>query len=224
MGTRRSASLMLACGMAFAASANAATVDLADYLGLVPGHWAIYQDTTTGEVSGQVVSANADGSLSQNWYRQVSGAWVFDSTEIFNITARRITYLGTSDGGTTWLLDRALSMPRMQDVGSATVYKGTLRNQTTGEAVGIVQTLTLVADGLGVSTPAGSFSACIKTRSYNVVGDSSRDSVSISCPGRTEVKTWVTKIQDTADPTVEDLSQSHAAVMINAGDSGAPLP
>ena len=61
-------------------------------------------------------------------------------------------------------------------------------------------------------------------RLYNYGGGTSRDSVSISCPVRSEVKTWYDKIKDTPESTDEDPSQSHSLIMIQAGDSNPPFP
>ena len=72
--------------------------------------------------------------------------------------------------------------------------------------------------------PAGGFTNCIKVR-LNTYGDgASRDSVSINCPGRSEVKTWYNKIKDLPVPTDENQSDSNALVMIQGGDSNPPFP
>jgi len=142
----------LDCGITIGAAAPAATFDLVAYLGLNPGSWAVLQDAGNGAISGYVTSQSTAGQVTQNWYRFVGGLWVFDSAETFAVSARRLSYTGTTGGVT------------------------------------------------------------------------SRDSVSINGLNRNEVKTWYNKIQDTADPTTENTSASHALVMIQSGDANPPFP
>jgi hypothetical protein len=210
--------------LAAAAAAPAASFDLASYLALTPGNWAILRDDGTGVLNGYVTSANAAGQIAQTWYRFNGSSWIFDSTELFSVSARRLTYLGFDDGTATWLLEPPIGLARRQNVGDAAVYKGALRNQTTNALIPVVNALTFTADGLVDNGPAGAFTNCIKVRQYSYQDGGSRDSVSISCPGRSEVRTWITKIRDTADPLAEDLSDRRSAVMIQGGDSNPPLP
>jgi hypothetical protein len=198
--------------------------DVAPYLALTPGNWGVLQDSASGQLSGYVTTVNAAGQVAQTWYRYDGSTWVFDSAELFSLTARRISYLGFDDGNATWLFEPALSFPRKQNVGDAVVYKGAVRNQTTNEVVNTVGAITFTAEALSVSVPAGGFANCIKVRNYSYQAGQSRDSVSISCPNRNEVRTWYTKIRDTADAQVEDLSERHGLVMIQGGDSNPPFP
>lgn len=216
--------LALACGSAICSAASAAPVDLASYLGLTPGSWAMLQDAGTGAISAYSTSQTAAGQVTQTWYRLEGGTWVFDTAENFTVSARRLSYISTSDGSATLVFQPALNLARRQQAGDSTVYKGSLLNTATGEVTGVTTALSITAEGLGLTVPAGAFSDCIKVRLYTYGGGSSRDSVSINCPNRNEVKTWYNKIKDTALPTEEDLSQSHALIMIQAGDSNPPFP
>ena len=215
--------LVLLCGITIGAASRAQTIDLAAYLGLTPGNWAIFQDKN-GTFSGYVTSLNANGQIAQTFYRFNGSVWVFDSAELFSITNRRISNLGTSDGATTWLFEPAVSLPRRQQVNDSVVYKGLLRNQSTGVASSVTFSFSLTADGISVTVPAGGFTNCIKVRLSTYGDGGSRDSVSISCPGRSEVKTWYNKIKDLPVPTDENQSDSDALVMVQAGDSNAPFP
>ncbi len=216
---------LLATALAAAAPAAwSATFDVGPYLALTPGNWGVLQDTASGQLSGYVVSVNAAGQLAQTWYRYNGSSWVFDSAELFAITARRISYLGFDDGSATWLFEPGFSFARKVAVGDAVVYKGGIRNQSTGELVATTGAISFTAEALSASVPAGSFSNCIKVRNYSYQAGQSRDSVSISCPSRNEVRTWYTKIRDTADPQVEDSSERHSLVMIQGGDSNPPFP
>lgn len=201
----------------------AAAVDLVPYMALTPGNWCILQDTASGQLSGYVTSVNAAGQTAQTWYRFNGSGWVFDSAELFTLTARRFSYVGTHDGSATWLFEPAVTLPRKLAVNDAVAFEGLARNQTTGEAVPFSGTLTVTAEGLAATAPAGAFTSCVKLRLYNLQGGQSRDSVSLSCPNRNEVKTWVTKIRDTSDPQVQGFEQS-SSVMTQGGDASAPIP
>lgn len=201
----------------------AAAVDLVPYMALAPGNWGILQDTASGALSGYVTSVNAAGQTAQTWYRFSGGGWVFDSAELFTVAARRFSYVGFHDGSATWLFEPAINLSRRLALNDAVAFEGVARNQTTGETVPFSGTLKVTDEGLAASAPAGAFTNCVKVRLYNLQGRESRDSVSISCPNRNEVKTWVTKIRDTNDPQVQSFVQ-FSEVMTQGGDSNAPLP
>jgi hypothetical protein len=219
---RTSGCLAVALGIALAAPLDAAAFDLASYLALTPGNWAIFQDTVSGEQSGYVTSQSG-GQIVQTWYRFQGGAWVYDSAELYTVTSKWVNYVGSTDGTTTWLFEPVVSLRRKQSAGDSTVYKGVQRNQTTLEATPMTSSVSVADDKIGVTVPAGSFTGCIKLRVFGQNGTSSRDSVSISCPNRQEMKSWYNKLNDTGVKTDQE-SESHSTIAIQAGDSGSPIP
>jgi len=214
----------LAAATAFALPLPAAAFDVATLLVLEPGNWGIQRDNVTGEQVGYVVSLNAAGQTVQSWYTLQGGVWAFDSASLFVVTRNRITYVGEDVGNAVWTFEPALTIPRRWAVNDVYVYKGLQRNSVTGETVPVGQVVTFTAENLTATTPAGSFTGCVKGRIYGVDARSSRDSVSIHCPGRTQVMNWVSKIVDTAAPTVMDQSEVRSSVSIAGGSSGAPFP
>jgi hypothetical protein len=216
--------LTLICGITIGSVSNAATLDIASYLGLNPGAWAVLQDARTGAISGYSTSQTSPGTVTQTWYRFDGSTWVFDTAETFAITARKVSYVSTADRSATLLFQPPVNLPRRQQVGDSTVHKGVLLNQSTGETIEVTNAISLTAEGISLVVPAGGFSDCIKLRLSTYGGGTSRDSVSISCPNRSEVKTWYNKIKDSTVPTEEDQSDSHSLVMIQAGDSNSPFP
>lgn len=223
MITRTSPSLTLAIGLALGAPGVALALDMASYLALTPGNWAIYQDNGSGSQSGYVTSQDG-GQVVKTYYQFESGSWVFDSADLLKVTDKKITYLGTRDATDTWLFDPPVILPRKMQVDDSIVYKGVLRNQTSGARMPVTLAMSVTADKLGVTVPAGNFNGCIKMRTYNYGGGGSRDSVSIDCPHRPEMKTWVNKIEDTGVPTDEDRTGGHSSVGVQAGESNPPIP
>lgn len=215
--------LALVLGLALAKPLDAAALDLASYLALTPGNWAIFQDTANGAQSGYVTTQNGEGQIVKTWYSLEGGTWVYDSADLFTVTGKRITYLGFMEGGTTWLLEPALELRRKWSVGDAAAYVGQLRNQTTLEAMRVTRTVSLTDDKIALTVPAGSFTNCIKLRVQSYHDGTSRDSSGISCPGRSEMKSWYNKIIDTGVPT-EQETESSAEIAIQAGLADPPIP
>lgn len=215
--------LALVLGLALAKPLDAAALDLASYLALTPGNWAIFQDSADGSQTGYVTSQNGEGQIVKTWYGLDGGTWVYDSAELFTVTGKRITYLGFMEGGTTWLLEPALELRRKWSVGDVAVYAGRLRNQTTLEATWATRSVSLTDDKIALTVPAGSFTNCVKLRVQSYHDGTSRDAATISCPDRSEMKSWYNKISDTGVATEQEI-ETRTEVAIQAGIANPPIP
>jgi hypothetical protein len=81
----------------------------------------------------------------------------------------------------------------------------------------------ITKSGLTANTLGGTFSNCIKSKTYGHQAGVSREETSILCPGRADVKEWVSKIKDTTDPQ-QETQNAFSAEIVQFGDSNPLLP
>jgi hypothetical protein len=213
--------LFFACGV-FSSSGVFAAVDIVTYMALNAGKWAIWQEVGSTSREGYV-TANWSGMKVRTWYDDEGSGWTFDSAEILQITPTALLYIGMYDGADLWMLEPAMSLPRQMNLNQPVFYSGILRNQRTNATQRTTQVFMITKGGLTVTTSAGTFTNCIKSKTFSHEAGVSRESTSLMCPGRAEVKGWVSKIKDTVDP-VQETQNSFSTEVIQFGDSSPPLP
>jgi hypothetical protein len=204
-------------------SAISVAIDVVPYMGLKAGKWAITQEKDSISQQGYVMVKGTNGQIVKEWYSNEGSGWTFDEAEVFQITPSALLYIGVNDGKDLWIFDPTVSIPRPLSLNQAVSYSGVLRNQRTNAVRRITQIFMVTKSGLTVDTTAGSFSGCIKARSFNYIIGTSRDAATLLCSGRDEVQGWVSKIKDTTDPQVETQNE-FSFEMIQFGDSNSPIP
>jgi hypothetical protein len=196
-------------------SAISVAIDVVPYMGLKAGKWAITQEKDSISQQGYVTVKGTNGQIVKEWYS--------NEAEVFQITPSALLYIGVNDGRDLWIFDPTVSILRPLSLNQAVSYSGVLRNQRTNAVRRITQIFIVTKSGLTVDTPAGSFSGCIKVRSFNYMTGTSRDSATLLCSGRDEVQGWVSKIKDTTNPQ-EETQNEFSFEMIQFGDSNSPIP
>ena len=194
---KRPAIILMLIGVLFSGFpvVDAHALDLARYMDLVPGKWKIYQRQNiikgaTGEGL-YVVSADKKNSIIRALYLKDSNDnWVFFDADIYKIDKKFIYVIGyVNSSGTVEFYNPKVSIPRSMPVNHPFVYKGALGN--------CFQTIVLVVNQTGISqtTPAGTFTGCIKVQRYVVRCDGeAHTNTMIWAPGRMDVSDWYTEI------------------------------
>jgi hypothetical protein len=212
----------LLCAALGSTPALSATVDIVPYMSLKPGQWAMVQSAAS--LDGYVASKGKHGQVVQTWYHNDGSNWVFDSSQVFSISSTELVLLEENDGVDRWVYEPSVVIPRPLTLGQPVFYSGVLKNSNTHETSASTLVFLVTMKGVAVDAPAGSFTDCIKNRLFTYGGGTSRDSVSLNCKGRQDVKSWYNKIKDTGIPQEEDQLQSSPSAMVQYGDSGAPFP
>lgn len=224
-------SSVVRCGLAAAvfaacATARAGTIDIVPYMGLTPGKWSILQSDGGSWQSGVSVTSGANGQVLKNyWYRSHAGAaWTPDgASNVFEITPTELRIVGLQDGADAWVFDPTPSLPRPLTVNKPYFFSTNLKHPATGEKSKMALLVIVTKTGIAVSTPAGSFTGCIKMRFYSYGGGESEEDVNLDCKGRSDVQTWFHRISDTADPQQES-QDGGSTQLIQYGNKNPPFP
>ena len=201
---------------------GAASVDIVPYMALTPGKWGISRQVGGTSRQGFVNAKGANGKILRHYYNDEGSGWVFDSTDVFKVTATAVIHVGTHDGTDMWVLEPVFSIPRPLKLNKPVYYTGVLKNKRTLATTRVSAFTVITGSGLTVVAPAGTFTNCIKQRMYSYRNGMSRDALELSAPGRGGMLEWRNKIKDTDDPVVEtQIPNSHE--MTEYGDADAPF-
>lgn len=194
--------------LAVSTPATAQTYDIADYMMLTPGQWKIEQgqDTSSGETwqTGSVISTQGQYIL-EMWYEYENGSWVKEDVGILGLTADSLIFYGDYEfegwEQGFWLLEPPLVIPRTLEVGQAVMNSGVITHGT--ETIPYAHTLMILEAGVTVTTPAGTFTNCLKIAETDIEGNEVESEIVILAPGLGEVKGWSAEIEEEVPGVVE---------------------
>jgi len=217
-----SAAILIAV-LALGSSVPAATVDIVNYSALKAGKWSIFQEPGSTSKQGFITVNGANGQIVRKYYNNEGAGWTFDSSTVFKVTSTTLQIIGMNDGKDMWVYEPVCTFPRFLTVNQSYHRNIIMRNRRTNATQSAVICIHLTQKGITVHAAPGTFSNCIKIRKYEYSPGVMRMTTELYAPGREKLKSWVSKIRDTANPEKETQS-SFTKELIQFGDSAPPLP
>jgi hypothetical protein len=209
--------VLVVCSLSLTATSIAQTVDIVKFIGLKAGKWGLQQDQENyicadhqSSMGGWKVVGRPDGTLFVD--RGTHG-------NIFKVQSRYVSSIGEVDGNETWLFNPPMSLPRNWRINTPFAYKGVAVNQTTKESIPVASMVIISESGVTVTTPAGTFTNCIKFESTN----SDHHRISFYCKDRGEVKFYDWEANKTTNPEDPISSSLYKSDLVAYGDSNPPF-
>jgi hypothetical protein len=172
---------------------------------------------------GVKIAKTSTGNFLRKHYEKQDGSWVHDDDDIFKVEATKLSVLGFIDSNETWLFTPAIVISRTKPLNTPFVYKGAIVNQTTAESSPVFAVFTIMESGVTVTTPAATFTNCIKILTNQITGDDIEETIDYWCQGRGEVKSYKVKAKKTTDPEQPVSGKIYSKDLKAFGDSRAPF-
>jgi hypothetical protein len=192
---------MAAVVLLLAAPAVAQTYDLADYMMLTPGQYAVLEggDPCVGSTWQDAVAISTkDQYTLETWYEKEGGNWVKESIDIIEITADSVLFHGEYEMSPSeqgfWLMDPPIAIPRILALNQPVVNQGVITHEST--SIPYAHSLMITEAGVTVTTPDGIFSNCLKIIESYFEGNEAESQVIILAPGLGEIKIWTAAVSD----------------------------
>ena len=209
--------VLVACILFFTGTSFAQTVDIVKFMGLKAGKWGLQQDQEN-YICGDPQSFMGGWKV----VKRPDGTFFVDRGghgNIFKVQAESVSSIGEVDGNDTWLFNPPISLPRSWKINTPLKYKGVAVNQTTKESIPFTGMIIVSEKNVTVTTPAGTFTDCIKWESHN--GQHHR--ISFYCRNRGEVKFYDWEAVKTTNPEDPIRSSLYRSDLVSYGDSNAPF-
>jgi hypothetical protein len=208
---------------AFSSSVLAATVDIVNYWGLKPGKWSVLQEAGGTSKEGFITINRSSGRIVRKHFYDPGSGWLFEFSNVFTVTSTTFQIISRNDGTDTWIYEPAITFPRLLTVNQSYHYNGILRNQRTNATEVAVMSMDVTQKAFTVHTGTGSFSSCIKLRTYEYSPGKMKMSTQLCAPWRGGLRVWLCKIKDRSNPE-QETQESFKAELIQFGDSNPPIP
>lgn len=175
--------------------AVAQTIDIVDYMAVTPGQWKVdrEEDICSGvsEDGGRFISTYGNYILDAG-YDLVSGNWISESINVLQITQNNLMWIGEYEDGIS-VYSPPITIPRSLGLDEPVFNSGII---TTGSESEIYSSIFMITEtGVSVTTPAGTFSNCIKVKWAWIEGLSGT-ATDILAPGVGPVKSFEAEIEE----------------------------